>query len=308
MCARASSAGRKDDAPDFAAKRYDVSVTLRHETRAIKPGPTRATQGTALGHQRSDQARVADMVAHAWRKLTGRVAQKQTLWFRPKHTVKQDGTIAAHYRCDSFGNVTSGDTSKTRYLFTSREFDTATKLQYNRARWYDAGVGRWINEDPLGFAAGDGNVGRYVRNEMTGTNDSSGLEWVWPWNPDAQWWCGMPKSRNSGGATVYRESGDTLKQDVSVYSGVSATTSAGMVLAGQRIRAIKPVGMRGSTPGSSVASWGFRKVLPKAAGRLAGRAVPVVGWTTLAADALLLSDIAYCDWQMALNAQPLPPD
>ena len=71
---------------------------------------------------------------------------------------KQDGTIAAHYKYDSFGNVTSGDTSKTRYLFTSREFDTATKLQYNRARYYDAAVGRWISEDPLGFGAGDANA------------------------------------------------------------------------------------------------------------------------------------------------------
>jgi RHS repeat-associated protein len=77
---------------------------------------------------------------------------------------KQDGTIATHFKYDSFGNVTSGDTSKTRYLFTSREFDTATKLQYNRARYYDAAVGRWISEDPLGFAAGDANVGRYVGN------------------------------------------------------------------------------------------------------------------------------------------------
>ncbi len=47
---------------------------------------------------------------------------------------KQDGTIAVHYIYDTYGNVTSGDTSLTRYLFTSRELDTATDLQYNRAR------------------------------------------------------------------------------------------------------------------------------------------------------------------------------
>jgi RHS repeat-associated protein len=90
---------------------------------------------------------------------------------------KQDGTIAAHFKYDSFGNVTSGDTSKTRYLFTSREFDSATKLQYNRARYYDAAVGRWISEDPLGFAAGDTNVGRYVTNLPMELTDPSGLEW-----------------------------------------------------------------------------------------------------------------------------------
>ena len=89
---------------------------------------------------------------------------------------KQDGTIAVHYQYDSFGNVTSGDTSKTRYLFTSREFDTATDLQYNRARWYDAGVGRWISEDPIGFVAGDANVARYVGNGVTGAADPSGQQ------------------------------------------------------------------------------------------------------------------------------------
>jgi RHS repeat-associated protein len=101
---------------------------------------------------------------------------------------KQDGTIAAHYKYDSFGNVTSGDTSKTRYLFTSREFDTATKLQYNRARYHDAAVGRWISEDPLGFAAGDANVARYVRNIVNVTTDASGLQEppFNPWDPEVR--------------------------------------------------------------------------------------------------------------------------
>ena len=47
---------------------------------------------------------------------------------------KQDGTIAVHYTYDSYGNVTSGDTSKTRYLFTGREFDTDTNLQQGGSR------------------------------------------------------------------------------------------------------------------------------------------------------------------------------
>ncbi len=72
--------------------------------------------------------------------------------------------------------MTSGDTTKTRYLFTSRELDTATKRQYNPARYYDVAVGRWISEDPLGFTAGDANVGRYVGNEATGATDPSGLQ------------------------------------------------------------------------------------------------------------------------------------
>ncbi len=97
---------------------------------------------------------------------------------------KQDGTIAVHYIYDTYGNVTSGDTSLTRYLFTSREFDTATDLQYNRARWYDAETGRWLSEDPLGFIAGDANVGRYVGNRSPLLKDPSGMGWwqgLWDW-------------------------------------------------------------------------------------------------------------------------------
>ncbi len=88
---------------------------------------------------------------------------------------KQDGTIAVHYMYDSYGNVTSGDTSKTRYLFTGREFDTDTNLQYNRARWLDPEVGRRISEDSAEFAAGDTNVARYVGNDVIGLRDTSGF-------------------------------------------------------------------------------------------------------------------------------------
>jgi RHS repeat-associated protein len=88
---------------------------------------------------------------------------------------KQDGTIAVHYTYDSYGNVKSGDTSQTRYLYTSREFDTATKLQYNRARYYDAVVGRWLSQDPIGFRAGDVSLHRYVGNHPTMAADRSGM-------------------------------------------------------------------------------------------------------------------------------------
>ena len=96
-------------------------------------------------------------------------------------------SLSSEDRWGLHGNVTSGDTSKTRYLFTSREFDTATDLQYNRARWYDPEVGRWLSEDPLGFVAGDANTVRYVGNQITWGIDPSGQEWVWPWDPNASW-------------------------------------------------------------------------------------------------------------------------
>ena len=44
-------------------------------------------------------------------------------------------------------------------------------------RWYDAGVGRWLSQDPIGFAAGDANLYRYVGNGATNWVDPSGLQW-----------------------------------------------------------------------------------------------------------------------------------
>ena len=86
-----------------------------------------------------------------------------------------DGTIEEHYEYDSYGNVVSGDTSLTRYLFTSREFDVVVGLQYSRARWLDNATGRWIAEDPMGFLAGDANLSRYVANNPSIRSDPSGL-------------------------------------------------------------------------------------------------------------------------------------
>jgi hypothetical protein len=48
-------------------------------------------------------------------------------------------------------------------------------LQNNHARWYDGTTGRWMTQDPLGFAAGDSNLYRYVHNQPTGATDPSGL-------------------------------------------------------------------------------------------------------------------------------------
>jgi hypothetical protein len=41
---------------------------------------------------------------------------------------------------------------------------------------YDARVGRWLSEDPLGFAAGDANLYRYVGNCPTGASDPTGMQ------------------------------------------------------------------------------------------------------------------------------------
>lgn len=41
---------------------------------------------------------------------------------------------------------------------------------------YDPTVGRWLSRDPIGFAAGDSNLYRYVGNSPTNETDPSGLQ------------------------------------------------------------------------------------------------------------------------------------
>jgi RHS repeat-associated protein len=95
-------------------------------------------------------------------------------------------TIANHRRYDAFGNLLSETNPAVDLIFgwTGRQFDDATGLQYNLNRWYDPKVGRWTTEDPIGFAAGDANLNRYVGNDPVGRTDPSGL---W-WNPFRRFW------------------------------------------------------------------------------------------------------------------------
>jgi len=55
---------------------------------------------------------------------------------------RNDATIATHFTYDNFGQVTSGDTSLTRYLYTSREYDAVTGLQSGSRKVKGCGC-RW---------------------------------------------------------------------------------------------------------------------------------------------------------------------
>ncbi len=78
---------------------------------------------------------------------------------------------------DGFGNITSESNASfgDRYKWTGREWDAEAKLRYNRARYYDPAIGRWISQDLLGFEAGDSNLYRYVNNQPVMNTDPSGF-------------------------------------------------------------------------------------------------------------------------------------
>src|SRR5262249_13032938 len=71
------------------------------------------------------------------------------------------------------GTQNNADTNFLRY--TGRELDE-TGLYYFRARYYDPALGRFLQEDPLGFAGGDVNLYAYVNNSPLVANDPLGLE------------------------------------------------------------------------------------------------------------------------------------
>lgn len=104
--------------------------------------------------------------------------------------VDETGVQRKHVEFDSFGNVLSethmggggpgyGWVVDQTFYFTGRLLDQHTGLQNNLHRWYDPMVGRWASEDPIGFAARDANIYRYVANMTTMAVDPNGLKVYW---------------------------------------------------------------------------------------------------------------------------------
>ncbi|MCF6250771.1 MAG: RHS repeat-associated core domain-containing protein [Methylococcaceae bacterium] len=86
------------------------------------------------------------------------------------------GSTKESNRYDAFGAILNLSFPGTgnEQLFTGRQLDVNTGLYYYRARYYDAEIGRFISEDPLGFQAGV-NFYAYVGNNPVNFNDPSGL-------------------------------------------------------------------------------------------------------------------------------------
>ena len=85
--------------------------------------------------------------------------------------------ILDHIVYDSFGNTTSQTNSAFAMLmgFDGYIQDSVTGLYYANARFYSSQMGRFINQDPSGFSAGDSNLYRFVGNHPTYATDPTGL-------------------------------------------------------------------------------------------------------------------------------------
>jgi RHS repeat-associated protein len=87
------------------------------------------------------------------------------------------GALAAEYTYDPFGKARSSltdDPNPVRYTGRESGPGTPAGLQFQRARWYEPGTGRFLSEDPAGFGASGSNLYSYVGGNPVDATDPSG--------------------------------------------------------------------------------------------------------------------------------------
>ena len=90
--------------------------------------------------------------------------------------VSTSGTVIDHLGYDAYGNITgeSNPSNGDRFKFDGMAWDAAIGLYYDNARWYDPSAGKFVSQDSVGFAAGDANLYRFVKNGPTDATDPTG--------------------------------------------------------------------------------------------------------------------------------------
>jgi RHS repeat-associated protein len=92
------------------------------------------------------------------------------------------GAVEEQYSYGPYGSFSaSGATTSNSYAYTGRESD-GLGIDYYRARYYSPTTGRFLSEDPLGFAGSGTNLYAYVDDSPTNAIDPSGEF------PDFKWY------------------------------------------------------------------------------------------------------------------------
>jgi RHS repeat-associated protein len=88
----------------------------------------------------------------------------------------ENGDIKTRYNYTPFGEPeVIGESSGNPFMFAAREYDSETGLLHERHRDYSPILGRYISEDPIGFAGGDINFYVRVGNNPVNFTDPWGL-------------------------------------------------------------------------------------------------------------------------------------
>ncbi len=85
----------------------------------------------------------------------------------PQEITDAQGEIVWSVRYKAYGNVIRKEVEvvENNLRFQGQYFDKETGLHYNRFRYYDPDVGRFIHQDPIGLVGGD-NLYLYVPNPI----------------------------------------------------------------------------------------------------------------------------------------------
>ncbi|NJK31238.1 MAG: hypothetical protein HC927_01825 [Deltaproteobacteria bacterium] len=87
----------------------------------------------------------------------------------PLHIEDEYGTIVWWARhIDAYGAIDAHPTSVIEYnlRWPGHYFDTDTGLHYNRYRYYDPALGRYIQSDPIGYRGSETNLYAYCTNPL----------------------------------------------------------------------------------------------------------------------------------------------
>ncbi|MBS0637386.1 MAG: hypothetical protein JSS12_07730 [Verrucomicrobia bacterium] len=85
-----------------------------------------------------------------------------------------EGMVKESYRYDAFGNKQTEDLPISPWGFASKRYDPETGFVYFGRRYYDASLGKWLTQDPLGLKAGP-NLYAYLLNNPLSRFDEYGL-------------------------------------------------------------------------------------------------------------------------------------
>ncbi len=87
----------------------------------------------------------------------------------------ESGAVQTEYTYEPFGSVVeSGAPSDNPFQYTGRELD-GTGLEYDRPRYYSPAQGRFVSQDPIGFAGSGTNLYLYAGGDPLDATDWSGL-------------------------------------------------------------------------------------------------------------------------------------